>query len=100
VHKPTLNRKPLRARSPKRAKQEAQYNKECRAFKEKHPNCKAALLGVCTGYTQDVHHKGGRIGDDLLDQSMWLPVCRSCHEWIENHLTEAKELGLSISKVK
>jgi hypothetical protein len=94
-HKPT-SQKPIAPRSPKRAKQERQYSKECRQFKEDNPHCKAAIPGVCTGLTYDVHHKGGRENDLLLYQPWWLATCRMCHEWIHANPKEARELNLLI----
>ena len=96
-HKPT-SQKPIAPRSPKRAKQERQYSKECRQFKEDNPHCNAGIAGHCTGTTSEVHHIAGRIGDLLLYQPLWLPVCHACHVWIEGHPIEAKELGYSKSK--
>jgi predicted HNH restriction endonuclease len=46
----------------------------------------------------DVHHKKGR-GKYHLDTSTWLPVCRNCHEWIETHPEDAKELGYSETRI-
>ena len=35
---------------------------------------------------------------EYLDTSTWLPVCRNCHNWIENNPTESYELGFSGSR--
>jgi len=94
-HKPT-SYKPIAPRSPKRKKQETQYNKEARQFKEDNPHCQAAISGVCTGLTHDVHHKGDRENDLLLYQPWWLATCRMCHKWIHAHPKEARELNLLI----
>lgn len=59
--------------------------------------CHAGLEN-CTKKSTDVHHKKGRIGTNYLDVETWLPVCRTCHTWIEEHPIEAKEKGLSLSK--
>lgn len=56
-----------------------------------------AKLHCCTLRTTDVHHMKGR-GKYLLDTSTWLPVCRNCHMWIEEHPADAKELGFTISR--
>lgn len=60
--------------------------------------CIAKIKG-CYGYASDVHHMAGRIGANLMDENTWLPVCRSCHKWIEEHPAEAKERGLSRSRL-
>jgi hypothetical protein len=49
--------------------------------------------------TTEVHHMAGRIGNKLLDQKMWLAVCRPCHVFIEQHPAAAKQLGLSESRL-
>jgi len=95
-YKPTRSQKPIAPRSPKRKKQETQYNKEARQFKEDNPHCQAAIPGVCTGLTHDVHHKGDRENDLLLYQPWWLATCRMCHKWIHAHPKEARELNLLI----
>jgi hypothetical protein len=41
----------------------------------------------------------GRSGELLMDSRFFVAVCRNCHEWIENHPVEAKELGYSISRL-
>ena len=61
------------------------------------PNCQAKLVG-CSGKATDVHHKKGR-GENFLKIGTWLSVCRSCHSWIETNPLEAKELGLSVTRL-
>lgn len=43
--------------------------------------------------TTDVHHKDGREGQLLLDESKWLAVCRDGHEWIHQHPNAARKMG-------
>ena len=74
------------------------YSKLRLAFFVIHAICKAKLQG-CSGVATDIHHKAGR-GENLLKINTWLPVCRSCHSYIETHPDEAKELGLSESRLK
>lgn len=42
------------------------------------------------------HHMGGREGRLLLKKEWWLPVCRSCHSYIEEHSNWARQHGFSI----
>lgn len=73
------------------------YNVAARLFKKNNPVCKARIK--CIGSpTTDVHHRRGR-GEYLLDESTWLPTCRLCHQWIEEHSEQAKALGLSESRL-
>lgn len=91
--------KPIAVRSKKRAKEEREYSVKAKAFKLANPDCAARLKG-CTGGTTDIHHQGGRSGEMLLDEFYWLPVCRSCHSWIELNPKAAKGLGLSVSRLE
>ena len=67
------------------------YNKLRKTFLEKYPLCQASLHN-CNLKSTDVHHKKGR-GKYLNDPTTWLSVCRSCHNWIEEHPVEATEMG-------
>jgi len=67
-------------------------------FKKDNPHCKAKVNEYCTERTDDPHHMRGR-GDYLLVVETWLPVCRSCHSYIEAHPQEAKEKGWSESRL-
>jgi hypothetical protein len=87
--------KPIAPRSSKRAKQEREYSLLRAKFLVAHPLCQAKLPGICTVNSTDVHHMRGRIGMLLTDDSNFLSVCRACHNWIELHPVEAKELGFS-----
>jgi hypothetical protein len=41
------------------------------------------------------HHKKGRVGDLLMDEKYWLPVCLGHHKYIEEHPEEAYRNGWS-----
>ena len=88
----------MRNRSVKRAKQERQYAIDRKKYLEVNNLC-GAEIECLVGQSTEVHHMKGRIGDLLLNQEFWLPVCRLCHDWIENHPKEAKEKGLSLSRL-
>ena len=75
----------------------SEYSKLRKEFLQNHPMCHAKIY-KCSLQATDVHHKKGR-GTHHLDVSTWLPVCRSCHMWIEVHPLEASELGFSKSKI-
>ena len=84
--------------SAKRRVEMDEYSKRRLAFLALHQACQAKLVG-CTGPSTDVHHKAGRVGDNYLNMNTWLAVCRDCHTYIETHPEEAKELGLSESRL-
>ena len=96
-YKPT-SKKPLAPRSKKRSKQESEYSSKRKIFMLEHPMCQANISGLCTHKSTDVHHKAGRVGSLLLDESKWMAVCRTCHQWIETHPIEATEKGWRVSK--
>jgi len=94
--KPTA-KKPLSPRSSKQQKLEALYSILRTKYLQHHPYCEAHLPG-CQINASDIHHKKGRTGDLMLDDTEFLAVCRMCHGWIETHPEEAKVLDLSKSR--
>ncbi len=80
-------KRPLRRRTPERAKQERQYNKQAAAFKLAHPYCES-----CGNRTRDVHHTAGRVAN-LLNESTWMALCRRCHRWCHDNPGDARRLG-------
>jgi len=96
IKKPTA-RKALAAKSSKQEKLDELYSVLRAQFLKRKPYCQAHLPGCAINAT-DVHHKKGRIGNLLLDDTEFLAVCRSCHGWIETHPQEAKLLNFSKSR--
>lgn len=84
--------------SVKRKVEMDEYGKKRTAFLALHNQCQAKLSN-CTGTSTDVHHKNGRIGDNYLNISTWMAVCRTCHNWIELNPEDAKTLGFSNSRL-
>lgn len=84
--------------SNKRQKELRTYSTLRKQYLQDHEDCQAQL-DQCSQTATDIHHKAGRIGDKLNDTSDWLAVCRPCHNWIEEHPKEAKELSLSKSRL-
>lgn len=80
--------------SVKKAKEDAVYSKLRKDYLCLHSFCQAKLPGICNYNATDVHHKKGR-GKYYLITTTWLAVCRQCHDWIETHPNDAKELGYS-----
>ena len=50
-------------------------------------------------HSDQIHHKGGRIGSLLYDKRYFLAVCDTCHKWIEANPKLSKEEGWSISRL-
>ena len=97
--KPTIKAKPIPPRSQKRSKEERLYVAKRIIFIQEHPMCEAHISGICTEYATECHHKKGRIGEDLLDETHWLALCHMCHDYIENHREFAMEKGFSIKRI-
>ena len=89
----------IKPRSTKRAKQEREYMKIRAKFLEENPYCQAEWM-CCGLLATEIHHKKGKINDLLTDVRYFLAVCRICHQHIELHPKEAKELGFSLSRLE
>ncbi len=97
--KPKKVRKPLPRVTPKRAKQNREYSVRRKAFLGVNRICCAGpMLGWnnCSMRSDDVHHRAGRLGGNFLNESTWIAVCRSCHDYIHTHPKEARSLGLLV----
>lgn len=78
----------LRQEESKADREPTQYEALANEFKRVYPKC-----GVCAfGKTIDVHHSRGKLGPLLIDQRFWIPVCRTCHDWIGSNPDAARKL--------
>jgi hypothetical protein len=84
--------------SKKRAAEMRVYRKNRIEYLADFPYCQANI-NDCMAMSNQIHHKAGKIGARLNDQSKWLAVCQNCHDWIERHPKEAKDLGLSLNRL-
>ena len=89
----------IKKASNRRSKQNSAYTQVREQFLYKNEFCKARLP-ICTMWATEVHHMKGRMEDLLTDSRYFLPVCRKCHDWIENHPDEAYDLGLSLYRLE
>lgn len=92
------SKKRINPTSAKQHKRISVYRTLRKQFLSAHPNCRAQLAG-CSLIATDVHHMAGRIGNELFNIGTFLPVCRSCHSWIESHPIESKEKGFNLSRL-
>lgn len=83
-------------KSKKLGQAERIYHVLRKDYLKDHPVCECGRNN-CKRKATDIHHKKGR-GEYLNDVRYLLAVSRVCHQWIETHPKEAKELGLSISR--
>ena len=92
-------KKRIYPKSQKRIIADKKYSKLRLKLLDEHPHCQAQIPGVCSGLSTQCHHKAGRIGSLYTDYSKFLAVCHNCHNWIEIHVIEAKELGFSLNRL-
>jgi len=80
--------------SSRKKKKDLEYSKLRKKYLEKNNMCKVGVKD-CGKSATDVHHTRGGSERDVyyLIQSTWLPVCRSCHNWIHTNPKEARELN-------
>lgn len=68
----------------------AEYGRKRAAFLKSSKRCRNC--GASRGL--DVHHIRGRLGELLVRQEYWVALCRSCHAWVHDNPTAARERGL------
>ena len=79
----------IRRVSIKRAAQLKDYAKLRKKFLEENPLCE-----VCKDANAiEIHHSAGRTGRLLNDETHFVAVCRSCHNWIHENIQQAREAG-------
>jgi 5-methylcytosine-specific restriction endonuclease McrA len=66
-----------------------QYTARRRDFLIERPVCE-----ICkTGRSREVHHRSGRTGKRLLDETEWMALCWSCHTDVHSHGAKARANG-------
>ena len=87
--------------SNKRKKQLSEYRKVREQFLHDNKQCEAGLVfmaeGIETGCTKtatEIHHKSKRRGALLCHTSSFIPVCHTCHMYLEGNKKLARKLGL------
>ena len=93
----------VKARSAPKAVMDAIYSEIAKLFKHAYPWCEACVAirnvhASSARETEDVHHKRGKVGLLLFDVRHFIPVCRTCHDWIGDNPEKARELGLLCEK--
>ncbi len=83
--------------SDKRKELNKELAKVVKRLKLEHPFCEIRAEG-CTGKTDCIHHKAGRIGTKLLDESYMMASCSNCNLWVEEHDAEARAKGFKLSQ--
>lgn len=90
------------AKRPKpssRAADEKRYRERVKEWLIENPACFAFWRDVnCDPHATQVHHKHGRVGNLLLKESLWVPVCARGHAWIHSNIASARALDLYAPK--
>jgi hypothetical protein len=71
-----------------------EYKPLAMAFRKEHPACQLKVPGICTGKTQGIHHKRGKVGKLLIAVEHFLASCNPCNTWVEANHEEAVHMGL------
>lgn len=90
----------IKKRSSKQKERMSKYMPIRDQFLKDNPECMVKKLG-CYIDSTNVHHGAGKVGEKLFDTKYFIATCDGlCHKWCEENPKEAKELGLSFSRLK
>lgn len=81
----------MRAVSKQRARQLREYRPARDAFLAEHPVCQ--FPPGCDRATTELHHRRGRRGLRLLDQTWWAASCAFHNDYAETHTGESLAVG-------
>lgn len=95
-----MKRTRLKPISEKRSAELKEYRKLRKDFLAVNRMCEAGVIlgaaGIdcgCRKWATEIHHTAKR-RKNLNNVETWLPICRPCHNWIEEHKSKARELHL------
>lgn len=89
----TKPRKYILPVSPKQLERQKEYRRVRDFYMANHATCEGKIAG-CTIIPTDLHHAFGKNGSLLTDTRYFKALCRHCHDYVHNHVAEARELGL------
>ena len=89
--------KRIKSMSTKKLSELAEYRKVRDAYLKANKICEHP---DCNNLSEDLHHAKGRVGALLTDVRYFKALCRKCHRWVEENPTEAKSMGLSLSRLE
>lgn len=92
---PLKRTKGVRKVSAKTAQRNKQYALQRDVWLGVHDRCE---VEGCTNESMHVHHRRGRTGTNMLDESTWLACCNDCHEFIHRYPEWAYERGYLLSR--
>ncbi|HEU4345892.1 MAG TPA: hypothetical protein VFU31_30440 [Candidatus Binatia bacterium] len=95
-------RRPVPRVSKATAKAKRAYNARVKVWLRENPRCEACpkINPFPARPATQCHHKHGRgwRGELLMVESLWIPVCGTCHEWIGGYKEKAIALDLLAPK--
>lgn len=95
-----FGKKTIKPFSKKREELNKIYKQKRDEFMKAHPICEGyGLIECCTKEATDCHHAQGRVGKNFIDETTFVALCRSCHQFIETAPDIAKELKLSKNRL-
>lgn len=106
-HCKALGEKPDKvAKPPSKIKQKSENKKEVdKELKKMYPAFLAENFFICkiqspecTGVATVVHHKKGRIGDQIFVVEDWMSSCPRCNGYVEDHDEWAREKGFKLNQ--
>lgn len=93
THNRELRKQPRKSKFATRAI-EGRYKRRVKTWKQGKICALKSKDSFCRGLIT-CHHKRGRLGDFLMDERYWLPVCMKHHMYIEDHPEESYKKGWS-----
>lgn len=95
--KPTGRQSHIAKVSVKKSKEDKIYTGKRLIYLTENPMCQIHIPGgLCTRVATDIHHtySGKDRSKYYLDITTWLSACRYCHDWVHDHPSTSRELGL------
>lgn len=93
-----MKRTPLKRRSVKETARLRRYEKARAVVYERSGGSCEARTPECRGAADQVHHRKGRDGDLVDDESLLLGVCWACHNYIHDNPTISYLTGWMVKR--
>lgn len=88
-----IRKKFIRKVSKHRAKDNRVYYQLRTDFLSENEFCEVCHQYGRIVHATEIHHGLGRSGKSFLDTKTWIPVCHTCHVWVEENKLEARMQG-------
>lgn len=72
------------------------YKIKRQKFLAENPKCQCCKLRIPKGdnWSNQIHHRNGRLGPNFLDENTWAAVCMECHDFIHRNPEWAYLVGM------